>query len=108
MLPVSLRGLPGGLLGGSALTFVLSRNLHRRHLGVEDRADLASKTKAMLEEEGRKRMAEAGKSAGKYRPKSQGCIPGDNPENVPHDSLGEAAEMMNVNSRYVSLAEEVT
>ena len=58
---------------GSPLAFVLSRNLHRRHLNESQRAIIAARAKAIFEEEAaeRKRASQFGptpKSAGPQSP----------------------------------------
>jgi hypothetical protein len=55
---------------GSLVGFVVSLNLHRRHLTSSQRAAVAVNMLPMLEEEAQKRMREGGETAGRGRPKT--------------------------------------
>lgn len=54
--------------GGSALEFVLSKNLHRRHLSTAQRAALALTLLPELSEQARQRMRFLGKGKGEIHP----------------------------------------
>jgi hypothetical protein len=54
---------------GSLVAFVVSLNLHRRHLTPSQLAAVGVEVEAMLAVEAKERMREGGKSAGKGRPK---------------------------------------
>jgi ParB family chromosome partitioning protein len=51
---------------GSLLTFVLSKNLHRRHLDTSQRAALAVNVQSMLGEDARERQRAAGAQGAKF------------------------------------------
>lgn len=79
---------------GSLTNFVLSLNLHRRHLDASQRAMVAARIKPMFEEEARERML-AGKTA-------------DPMANLPQgSSRKQAAEIMKVSDRSVETASTV-
>lgn len=55
--------------GTTPLEFVISKNLHRRHLTVAQRAALGVKLLPLLEEQALERKAAGGREAGRSRPK---------------------------------------
>ena len=57
---------------GSPLTFVLSRNLHRRHLNEGQRAVIAARAKGMFEEEAAERSVPANSGMRRNPPLSEG------------------------------------
>jgi hypothetical protein len=105
---------------GSLLAFVVSCNLHRRHLTESQRAAIAAKVKPQLEEEGRARMraagAKGGEKAGRGRPANRGFADLPNPIEPepskpstpePWDSTAQSASMFNVSPRLVTDASKV-
>jgi hypothetical protein len=93
---------------GSLTAFVVSLNLHRRHLDTSQRAGVAVAVKEGLEEEGRRRKSEAGVVAAAKR-----WVPANLPEPMEDDnddgweSRDEAARLLNVSPRMVTDAEFV-
>ena len=92
---------------GSLTQFVVSLNLHRRHLSVEQRAAVAVKMLPMLEAEAKERQVEAGRLYGEKHP--QELV-----ENFPqaldaHEqkSRTQAAAIAGTNDRYVSDAKRI-
>lgn len=98
-------------IGTDPIRDVLSWNLHRRHLTTSQRAMVATAVLPMLEEQARERMHEAGKAAGRGRPKQaeKGSAnlhtPNDSEEE--HRSASDAATMLNVSPRSVATAKKV-
>lgn len=96
---------------GSLVTFVVSLNLHRRHLTSSQRGALAVDILPMLEAEAKERKAEAGRSAapGKPAEKDVEIIPHLSP--LAFDDTGraraQAAAILNTNERYVSDAKRI-
>ncbi|HVA47499.1 MAG TPA: hypothetical protein VNH11_14105 [Pirellulales bacterium] len=99
---------------GSPLAFVLSRNLHRRHLNEGQRAVIAARAKAMFEEE-----AAARERAGQFghqrkTPAAEGVAVEKSREitaaanlQQPGRAAAKAAELLNVSERSVFTASRV-
>jgi hypothetical protein len=99
---------------GSILRFVVSKNLHRRHLDAGQRAMIAAEIKPKIEaeirEELRKKQRDGGKKAGRGRPAAKDKVSGNNSQDLSppaRSARSEAADMLNVNPRYVSDAEHI-
>jgi hypothetical protein len=91
---------------GSLLAFVVSLNLHRRHLCSSQRAAIAVDMLPLLEAEAKERQKKAGEQHGRGRGRKV-------PEKVPEakrddgESRKQAAKLAGTNSRYVSEAKRV-
>lgn len=83
----------------TATEWVLSKNLHRRHLDTSQRALVAAKAKPMFEEEARKRQKAA------LRKGDKTPVPVNLPERG--DARDQAAAVVNVSGKSVSDAEKV-
>lgn len=87
--------------GGSPIAFVVSANLHRRHLKVGQRAAVAVNVLPLLEEEARKRAVKAGEIGGRSKGK----------EKLPDPSKGQsrdqAGALLGVSGKYVSDAKAI-
>jgi hypothetical protein len=102
---------------GSPLGFVVSRNLHRRHLNESQRSVIGAQVKAMFEEEAAQRKAAALMQFGGGRPiPTDGEGDDEKPLGFPvianlHErgrtSNEEAASLMNVSARSVATASKV-
>lgn len=86
--------------GDDPVAFVLSQNLHRRHLNESQRGMVGAKLKSMYEEEARQRML-AGKAADPGTEPSEGAAP---PKGRARD---QAAKALNVGSTTVAKAEKI-
>jgi len=84
--------------GDEPVSFVASKNLHRRHLNASQRAMIASDVKPMLEEEAKRRM-------------TAGINQYSSPSELIHEGKGrsdnKAGELFGVSGRYVSDAEKI-
>jgi hypothetical protein len=89
---------------GSLVSFVLSLNLHRRHLSSPQRAAIAVDLLPLLEAEARERQRQAGSLRGRGQKV---------PEKVPEakrdegEARQQAARLAGTNSRYVSMAKRI-
>jgi N6-adenosine-specific RNA methylase IME4 len=81
--------------GDSPAAFVISLNIHRRHMDSGQKAAVAVEFLPYLEEESRKRMSSGGKGVEKIPPLEAG------------KSRDKAAEMVGTNPRYVSDAKKI-
>lgn len=96
------------------IAFVLSENLHRRHLTESQRAMVGAKAMALYEKDAKQRQREGGKrggeSAGRGRPKSEDPnrrVPANLPEPCRGESREKAAEVVNVSPRTIQHASKV-
>jgi hypothetical protein len=87
--------------GGTPLRYVLSHNLHRRHLTTSQRAAIAVDVLPMFEEEARKRQL-SGLKQGDSAP-----VVADRPERETTRARDEAAALMNVGARTVGRAKQI-
>src|SRR5438128_3664109 len=90
---------------GSALAFVVTKNLHRRHLTESQRALVAAQLKPLFEEEARQRQSAA------LKPGSEPPVPPNLEEREKPEQSGEsahqAAVLMKVSRSSVSAADRV-
>jgi len=86
---------------GSLVAFVVSLNLHRRHLSSSQRAALAIEILPLLEAEARERM----QAGGQVRQQGQERIP--YPEEQQGQARDQAAALTGTNGRYVSDAKRL-
>jgi DNA modification methylase len=94
---------------GSLLSFVLSVNLHRRHLTSSQRAALAVEILPILEDEAKQRQQEAGRKYGEGYPKESQEVEQliAQPLERQPQSRDDAATMTNSNRQYVSDAKRI-
>jgi hypothetical protein len=95
---------------GSLVEFVVSLNMHRRHLTPGQKAKAAAAALPLLEKEGQRRMSEGGRKAGRNRPSTKGSSNLTNPiepATEKWDSREEAARMFGVSTGLVTMAEQV-
>jgi hypothetical protein len=99
---------------GSPLAFVLSRNLHRRHLDESQRAMIAARARVMFEEEAAQRERAGQFGQERRTPPTEG-VTDEKPREItaaanlqqPGRSTAKAAEMLNVSERSVFTASRV-
>lgn len=89
--------------GGSPLRFVLSHNLHRRHLTIAQKAALAVELIPLFEEEARKNLADAGRKSAPGKPAEKGL---PNSAKVTHSRV-EAAKALDVGHSTVGRAKQI-
>lgn len=92
---------------GSLVSFVVSLNLHRRHIAKEHRLDLALRIKEALEDEGRRRKAEAGRRSAPGRPAEKDVADLPQVTQEPWKARIEAARLTGVSARTIQDAEKI-
>jgi len=90
---------------GSLESFVISRNLHRRHLSESQRAMIGARLKSLFEKEAQKRKSLSGRRYGGRGKKV--WVPEDLPESKKGDSRDAAAREVNVSGRTIDKAKIV-
>ena len=86
--------------GDQPASYVISKNLHRRHLNKSQSAMIATEFKPLLEEEAEKRRLATLKQ---YQVSDKELIP----EREQGQARDKAGELFNVSGRYVSEAEKI-
>lgn len=101
---------------GSLVRFVVSRNLHRRHLNASQRAAVANDMSKMLEIEAKKRHLKGSSLGGKAGAKASARVRSPKNEKKsekkprktpPHKTSEDAGKMVNVSARQVELMKKV-
>lgn len=95
---------------GSLVRFVLSLNLHRRHLSPSQGGMAATNALPFLQEEAKRRQSEGGKTGGNGRPQiiqKKVCQIIDTPIRQPDRAAQEAAELFHTNRQYVHDAQKI-
>lgn len=85
------------------VAYVLSANLHRRHLDTTDKAKVALAVERIYAAEAKERQRDAGKTHGR----GKGKLPEKLPEPIKGDSRDKAAEAVGISGRTLSDAKRV-
>lgn len=101
---VALRFVEWDGSGGSPTLYAISKNLHRRHLTLGQRAAIGVEMLQLLKAEAKKRQQEGGLTAGRGRPQQ---VPVSLPEPIRGDSRDLAAEAVQVGASSIGRAARV-
>lgn len=93
--------------GDDPISFVISLNLKRRHLTAGQKAILALQVLSAYEEQGKQRMAEGAKEAGRGRPKEKGDENLHHPIQRAPQSNDKAGAVVGVSGKAVSQAKRI-